>query len=281
VPGRRERTALGRAIRGLTDAPDLDSATSLITEQAAWLLRAESACLVRADQAGPPASRTLAAPIEFGGRTWGAIVAAGLPARIPPHAQERLVPFADLLALAVATFEDRARLASLAGTDPLTGLGNRRTFDSLLAAEVEVAVRHSDPLSLVLLDIDHFKAVNDRFGHQLGDQVLIEVGRRLVAITRRGESVMRIGGEEFAWILPRTPGEGAEAAASRALEAISSEPYGAMGTLTVSAGVCDLTPATGAQEMVRLADLMLYRAKSEGRNTTRRFAADAELARTA
>ena len=118
------------------------------------------------------------------------------------------------MSLAAATHEARTRLASLAGTDALTGLGNRRTFDDLLAAEVDRAGRHGEPLSLVLLDIDHFKSVNDRFGHQVGDRVLVEVGRRLVAIARRGEAVTRIGGEEFAWILPRTAAAGAEAAAA-------------------------------------------------------------------
>ena len=318
VPGRRDRTALGTAIRGLADAPDLASATSLITANAAWLLHAEGAMVVRiddgrprvacahgdvaasVDQAVPVAGalaevmRTgraaeirasgraeVAAPIALAGGTWGAMTVHGPAARIPRHGPERLAPFADLVSLAAANHEHRTHLASLAGTDPLTGLGNRRTFDSLLAAEVDRAGRHEDPLSLVLLDIDHFKSVNDRFGHQLGDRVLVEVGRRLVAIARRGEAVTRIGGEEFAWILPRTGGEGTHAAAARALSSISGAPFEGVGPLTVSAGVCDLAHAGCADEMVRLADQMLYRAKADGRNTVRRFAPEAELAQTA
>lgn len=318
VPGRRDRAALGTAIRALAEAPDLAAAAFLIAENAAWLLHADHAMVVRVESGGPRVTCALgpgaaqadapvavagalaralrtgrtsqvrssgtaevAAPIDSGGRTWGALVASGPAAGVPRHAHERLAPFADLVSLAAATHEHRTRLASLAGTDPLTGLGNRRTFDALLAAEVERATRHDDPLSLVLLDIDHFKGVNDRFGHQTGDRVLMEVGRRLVGIARRGEAVTRIGGEEFAWILPRTGGEGTGAAAARALAAISATPFDEVGRLTVSAGVCDLAPAGGADEMVRLADQMLYRAKADGRNAVRRFAAGPELARTA
>ena len=109
----------------------------------------------------------------------------------------------------------------------------------------------------------------------------MEAGCRLVAIARRGEAVTRIGGEEFAWILPRTAGDGAEAAASRALLAISGAPFEGVGTLTISAGVCELAAAGDAQEMVRLADKMLYRAKAHGRNAVRRHAREEDLARTA
>ena len=133
----------------------------------------------------------------------------------------------------------------------------------------------------MLLDLDGFKAVNDRFGHQAGDRVLIEVGRRLVRIARRGEAISRIGGEEFAWILPRTDGAGTAAAAGRALRAISDAPFEGVGTLTVSAGVCELADAGSPEELVRLADRMLYRAKADGRNLVRRHTPGGALARSA
>ena len=318
LSGRRDRAALGAAIRGLAEAPDLASAASLIAEQASWMLRAERALVVRAEGDGarvaasagagaPPAGTPVAlrgpvaaalasgriqelraeglaqavAPVAVAGRPWGVVLVDGPATRVGRHAGERLAPFADLVSLAAATHEARTRLASLAGTDPLTGLGNRRTFDGLLEVEAGRAGRHGDPLSLVLLDIDHFKSVNDRFGHQLGDRVLIEVGRRLVQIARRGEAISRIGGEEFAWILPRTDGAGTTAAATRALHAISDAPFEAVGTLTISAGVCELATAGSPEEMVRLADRMLYRAKDEGRNAVRCFTPDGELAGTA
>lgn len=318
LAGRRDRAALGRAIRGLAQAPDLAAAAELIAGQAAWMLRADRALVVLADAEGavrvaaaagegvaPPGTpievrgalaaalgtgtvqelRALGtaqavAPVTVDGRPWGAIQVAGPAGRVGRHAGERLAPFADLVSLAAATHEARSRLASLAGTDPLTGLGNRRTFDGLLAVEVERASRHGDPLSLVLLDLDCFKGVNDRFGHQAGDRVLIEVGRRLVEITRRGEAVSRIGGEEFAWILPRTDGAGTTVAAARALEAISGTPFAGVGTLTVSAGVCELADAGSPEELVRLADRMLYRAKAEGRNTVRCHVPEGALAQT-
>ncbi len=313
--GRREGDALGRAIRRLADAPDMLSAAAVVAEGAAWLLGAERALVVQLEGEGArvtcavggavaPVGQAViahgaladaltagraggsrasgvaevAAPITVGGRRWGALAAWGPADRVPADAPELLGHFADLVSLAAATHEHRAVLASLAGTDPLTGLGNRRTFDALLATEVERAQRHDDRLSLVLLDIDHFKRVNDAFGHQVGDRALVEVGRRLVGIARRGEAVSRIGGEEFAWILPRTGGAGAETAARRALAVLSGAPIAGVGRLTASAGVCELASAGGAEEMVRLADRMLYVAKEGGRDDVRRFAADPELA---
>ncbi len=309
APGRRDRTALGTAIRGLADAPDLAAASELVGECAAWLLGADRVLVVRTDggdpvvassrgRGAPPPGQAMlptgtlgaaialgapqetrragiaevAAPVVLRGGIWGALLVTGPAHEVAPHAAERLAPFADLLSLAAATFETRSHLASLAGTDALTGLGNRRAFDALLAAEVERAQRHGDPLGLVLLDIDHFKAVNDRHGHQRGDRVLAEIARRLVAISRRGEAVVRLGGEEFAWVLPRTGGEGSEAAARRALAAVRGRPFEGVGRLTISAGVCELAHAGDAEEMLRLADVMLYRAKDDGRDTVRRFA---------
>ncbi len=318
LAGRRDRAALGRAIRGIADTPDLAAAAQLIAAQAAWMLRAEGALVVLAGADGgvrvaasagegvpPPGTpvevdgalasaldtgavqelRALGraqavAPVTVGGRAWGAIQVAGPAGRVGRHAGERLAPFADLVSLAATTHEARARLASLAGTDPLTGLGNRRTFDGLLAVEIGRARRHGDPLGLVMLDLDGFKAVNDRHGHQAGDRVLIEVGRRLVEIARRGEAISRIGGEEFAWVLPRTDAAGTTAAAARALEAIAATPFEDVGTLTISAGVCELAEAGSADELVRLADRMLYRAKSAGRNTVRCHVPEGALART-
>lgn len=308
APGRRDRTALSTAIRGLADAPDLAAAAEVVGECAAWLLGADHALVVRTEggdpvvaassgRGGPPPGQAMlptgtlggaialaapqesrragvaevAAPVVLRGGVWGALLLTGSASGVAPHAAERLAPFADLLSLAAATHETRSHLASLAGTDALTGLGNRRAFDALLATEVERAQRHGDPLSLVLLDIDHFKAVNDRHGHQRGDRVLAEIGRRLVAIARRGEAVVRLGGEEFAWVLPRTGGEGSEAAAQRALAAVGDRPFDGVGRITISAGVCELAHADDAEEMLRLADVMLYRAKADGRDTVRRF----------
>jgi diguanylate cyclase (GGDEF)-like protein/PAS domain S-box-containing protein len=159
------------------------------------------------------------------------------------------------------------RLAQLAAEDPLTGLLNHRSFHERLAEEVARTERTQRPLALVLLDLDHFKQVNDTLGHPVGDKVLVEVAARLRDVTRAGEHLARVGGEEFAWLLPEADAAGAVAAAERAREAIRATPFALGGTLTISAGVCTLAEAGGeSRELYRLADTALYRAKAAGRD---------------
>jgi len=109
--------------------------------------------------------------------------------------------------------------------------------------------------------------------------VLIEVASRLFATVREGEIVARIGGEEFAWILPETDGDGALGAAERARRAIEDHPFAGVGALTISLGVCDLDEGETATELVRLADEALYAAKAEGRNRVMRYDAARDLIR--
>jgi diguanylate cyclase (GGDEF)-like protein/PAS domain S-box-containing protein len=167
-----------------------------------------------------------------------------------------------------------AELERLATHDSLTGLLNRRVFHDRLADEVARAGRHGTSLSLALLDLDHFKAINDEHGHPVGDRVLREFARRLEALTREGEAVARIGGEEFAWILPNASERGAHAAAERARLAICDTPFAGVGDLTLSAGVCELSDAGSAEELYACADDALYRAKQLGRNQTFSYRGD-------
>ena len=109
-----------------------------------------------------------------------------------------------------------AELARLATHDALTGLANHHRFHERLAEEIARGRRHGTPVSVAILDLDHFKQINDTNGHPAGDRVLAEVGARFRALTRTGEEMARVGGEEFAWILPATDGAGAYAAAERA-----------------------------------------------------------------
>ena len=221
------------------------------------------------------------APILVDGDLWGVIVAgAGGAEPLAAGAEQRLEGFAELAGLAVVSADARGQLATLAATDHLTGLWNRRAFDEQLSAEVQRALRHGRPLGLVMLDIDHFKHVNDTHGHSAGDIVLVELARRLRAAARHGETVARIGGEEFAWILTESDGDAALAAAERARAAVARDPFPAVGPLTASAGVCDLAAAGSGAELLRLADAALYQAKAQGRDrVVRHRRAEAAAAR--
>ncbi|MGH9441447.1 MAG: GGDEF domain-containing response regulator [Thermoanaerobaculia bacterium] len=170
-----------------------------------------------------------------------------------------------------AELEEKNReLARLAATDALTELPNRRSFDQTLARELRGAKRYADDVSLVLLDIDLFKAVNDRYGHGVGDEVLKEIGNRLREACRAGDHVARVGGEEFALILTRTSAEGAVAAAERT-RALISEPairtFAGDLVITASLGVACAGGEIGfdARDLFRAADDALYRSKDEGR----------------
>jgi diguanylate cyclase (GGDEF)-like protein/PAS domain S-box-containing protein len=210
----------------------------------------------------------IAAPIFVGSRLWGVLVTSrvGTADPFPPGAENRLARFAELVALAIASSEARAELTVRATTDSLTGLAHHRTFHERLEGEVERARRHGHPLSLVILDIDSFKGVNDRHGHQVGDAVLVEVARRLTALARAGDLVGRVGGEEFAWLLPETGADSAIAAARRACRAIRDVPFSYAGTITASVGVCAADRGDSAQALYQRADAALYAAKAQGRD---------------
>ena len=215
----------------------------------------------------------VAAPVQVGATRWGAVVALTIRERgLPSRAEDRLARFAELVGLTVANADARARLASQAATDPLTGLANHRSFHERLEAEVARATAEDGELALVVFDLDRFKDVNDAFGHQIGDDVLAEAARRLAGEARFGELVARVGGEEFAWILPGSDGINAWRAAERARRAVAASPFGGdVGYVTASAGVADLTQAGDAAALLRLADGALYWAKANGRNVTLRY----------
>ena len=132
----------------------------------------------------------------------------------------------------------------------------------------EAGRRRTDrQLALVLLDLDWFKQINDEHGHPVGDTVLVEVARRLSMTVRAGEILARVGGEEFAWLLPASSVAEAIAAADRARAAISATPF-TTGALTMSAGVGLMATPSEADELYRLADRALYEAKQSGRDRT-------------
>ena len=180
----------------------------------------------------------------------------------------------------VNTFRDisaskryEAELERLASHDPLTGLPNHRAFHERLGEEVARARRHDRPLSVAILDLDHFKRINDQFGHPTGDRVLVEIANRLGSLVRDGELLARVGGEEFAWILPDADGVGAFAAVERARQAVGAIQGLPDGKMTLSAGVCDLVHAADVTELYARADHALYWAKDQGRDQTFRYSA--------
>jgi diguanylate cyclase (GGDEF)-like protein/PAS domain S-box-containing protein len=161
-----------------------------------------------------------------------------------------------------------SELERLATHDALTGLANHRSFQQRLDDEVADAVRHQRPVSLALIDIDRFKTINDAHGHLVGDQALEEVARRMSSVVRQGEALARVGGEEFAWILPESDGAGALAAAERMRGAVCAEPFDPVGTVTISIGVAELDESHDRVRLYQRADACLYEAKREGRNRT-------------
>jgi diguanylate cyclase (GGDEF)-like protein/PAS domain S-box-containing protein len=168
-------------------------------------------------------------------------------------------------------------LERLARTDSLTQLANRHVLQEALGREAGRRGNDKCQLALVLLDIDHFKQVNDLFGHPAGDDVLIEVARRLERTVRAGEVLARVGGEEFAWLLPASSAEEAVAAADRARAEIASAPFGRAGRLTMSAGVALVSTPSDGDVLYRMADRALYGAKQAGRNRTCTYSADGQL----
>ncbi|WP_157260877.1 diguanylate cyclase [Patulibacter minatonensis] len=213
-----------------------------------------------------------AAPIEVDGRFWGAIsVGWEDAATVDREEISRVTRFADLVSLAVTGAEARQQLSELAFTDHLTGLHNQRAFSDRLEEEVRRCRRYRRPLSLVVFDLDHFKLINDTHGHESGNRALAEFAERLVAVRRGSDVIARVGGEEFAWMLPETDGRSAMVAAERARAAISDLPFSDVGRITSSVGICSLDDADDAQQLYRHADLALYWAKAAGRNTIVRY----------
>jgi diguanylate cyclase (GGDEF)-like protein len=161
-----------------------------------------------------------------------------------------------------------AKLVETARTDELTGLPNRRAFNEELARACARAARSSDPLSLCALDLDHFKNVNDRFGHQVGDEVLAKTAEVLRATLREGDVAARFGGEEFVALLPVTDSATAHAVAERIRAAIAAAPVRPGLGVTVSIGTASATAAADhdASDLVRRADRALYAAKRAGRD---------------
>lgn len=170
-----------------------------------------------------------------------------------------------------------ATLEELATSDQLTGLDNRRSLDAKLAAEMERSNRYHESLSIILFDIDHFKRVNDTWGHAVGDEVLKQMSRIAASLVRGPDDLFRWGGEEFLVTAPHTDLQGATVLAEKLRLAIESDTFPTVGRLTASFGVAELRPAEDREEWFKRVDQALYRAKNSGRNKVVGFGANDSL----
>ena len=160
----------------------------------------------------------------------------------------------------------RRSLQELANLDPLTGVGNRRT----LMQEIEIALanfrRHGNQCGLLLLDIDHFKVINDTHGHAEGDRVLVDLADLVWHTSRRTDRLFRLGGEEFVLLLPGADLSGLNSAAQNIVRAVGERVHTPGGPVTVSIGGTLLLPEDDGSSWIHRADICLYQAKNGGRN---------------
>jgi len=268
-PTTRERALGVRAVAGLPLHGELAASPvgPSVTVQAFTGGRAVLVADVRRDPrvaaefAGVPDARAvLAQPVRHGGRVLGVLVLTWSRRQRPgPYLRASI----ELLAAAAALALERSRLLAeaqrAARTDPLTGVANRRVWDRALPRELARAERLGVPLSVALLDLDHFKRFNDTFGHQAGDRVLIDATRAWSATLRTIDLLARYGGEEFALLLP---GAGFE----EALEAVERVRARTPRGQTCSAGIAVWDGSEGGERLIGRADRALYAAKDAGRD---------------
>jgi diguanylate cyclase (GGDEF)-like protein len=162
--------------------------------------------------------------------------------------------------------ETMVAMEQLAHTDHLTRLTNRRGLEPLLKRELQRAERYGPSVAVLLIDLDHFKKVNDHYGHAIGDQVLREVALRLDLYLRQADTVARWGGEEFLILAPATDLAQAEQLATRLVEAVRDKPVLGDISITLSIGVSCYRARDSLESLVHRADEALYRAKALGRN---------------
>jgi len=215
----------------------------------------------------------LAVPLVFQGQTLGVLELVSPEGAEPYTAEqlERLSPFADLAAVALANARSHARVQELTVQDDCTGLYNARHLHETLEQEVRRHQRYGRPASLIFFDMDHFKQVNDTHGHQIGTRLLQEVGELLRASLREVDVPVRYGGDEFVVLLPETDLAGARVAALRLWQRIREQRFlsgeGLDRHLTCSLGFASLPDqASDAAGLLKAADIAMYEAKQAGRD---------------
>jgi diguanylate cyclase (GGDEF)-like protein/putative nucleotidyltransferase with HDIG domain len=208
-------------------------------------------------------------PFFVEGHLWGGLCLGVREAGgLEPDAEERLLDFAELLSVAIANAEDRERLVFEAGRDILTGVGNHRSFATRLEEEVGRARRQGGEVALAVVDIDRFRTLNERVGHDTADKVLVELAALLRDVTRAEDTVARVHGDEFALIMPNVDRRAAVVVTERLRQRVASTLFPGANRLTVSVGVSDLETASDADTLVRFANGALYWAKAHGRDSS-------------
>jgi diguanylate cyclase (GGDEF)-like protein len=216
----------------------------------------------------PAAHNVVVVPLTVEGDPVGVLAVergGSLGIKIPARIVTMLAQFAAHAALAIRNARLLAEVERLAHVDGLTGVANRRAFEAALVREIRRAKRGGGLLSVAVFDVDHFKAVNDSFGHQAGDAVLRDVAQILTAATRDVDVVCRYGGEEFAVILPACGPSDAMRVAERIRSAVAD--HRGLTSVTVSVGVASLPAhAVDGEGLIAAADEALYRSKDDGRD---------------
>jgi diguanylate cyclase (GGDEF)-like protein len=226
---------------------------------------------------GGPDAAVIGFPLRCRARTIGALIALDTvpskePPALPPDVLSSLRTVLEAPALALDTMLHVRRFEELSVTDDLTGLYNSRFLNQVLRRESKRASRSGRPLSLLFLDLDGFKSVNDRHGHLCGSRALVEAAGVIRGCARETDVTARFGGDEFAVVLPDTGSEGAVQVAERLRERIAAHSFlvatdGLDIRLTASVGVATLPDvAASAEELIKAADTAMYRVKDRGKN---------------
>jgi diguanylate cyclase (GGDEF)-like protein len=220
--------------------------------------------------ADDPVRSAIVLPVRSPG---GAVGSLGAYSRSAPADVAATVARLERVALRAGPALENARVFArarrLADTDALTGFNNHRCFHETLVREVARARRYERRIALVLFDLDDFKAINDRIGHLAGDAVLAEVAERVRTVMRATDIAGRVGGDEFAVMLPEAGRADAELLAERIMRVVASRPIAGAGTLHVSAGIAELRPDDTSRAMFERADDALYAAKEAGKDQIR------------
>jgi diguanylate cyclase (GGDEF)-like protein len=229
--------------------------------------------LLGGGQSPTGAGQTVGFPLVVGGTALGVLGVKPQEGTLPEERQRALEAAAALLAVSLKNAQLFKEVKENSLRDSLTGCATRAHATEVIDAELRRARRSQMPVSMIMFDLDHFKDVNDRYGHLCGDAVLATVGRRMKDVLRGSDLKCRYGGEEFLVLLPETPLHGARRVAETLRREIAERPIPWAGealTVTASFGLTQAMPGEiNIQSIVARADAALYRAKEEGRNCVR------------